>query len=320
MSHPVARFRQYEHLERLDHRNVDGLTTGRVHVFPKLDGTNGSVWFDGEKVCCASRSRVLSPESDNAGFAKWLAGDSIEAARIPRLVQRHPWFILYGEWLVPHTLKTYRPEAWRRFWIFDVFDLRDLRYLPHGYSSALLREYDVDYVECLGEYHSPSDEQLQAAVQRNTFLIAEGAGIGEGIVLKNYDWWTPHATWAKLVTNDFKEKNRKVFGHANNGSASIEAEIAEQFVTPHLVGKTRAKVAVEIANEEDADITLSCLWIEATYRDRFIPQLLGRVWHDLVNEEMWAILKKHKSATINFKRLQAEVVRVTKSLAQDLFA
>jgi len=313
-----AHFRKYEHLERLDHRNVDGLLAGKVHVFPKLDGTNASVWFDGEKVCCGSRNRVLSPDSDNAGFAKWLESDTAEARALREYVVGRP-LILYGEWLVPHTLKTYRQEAWKRFWIFDVFDIDAGRY--HSYDDyCTLDRHGLDVVQCLGAINSPTDEQLQRLVETNTFLIAEGAGVGEGIVLKNYDWWQPHATWAKLVTNDFKEKNRRVFGHANNGSASIEAEIAEQFVTPFLVNKTRAKVAVEIANEEGADPALGNLGIETAHRQRFIPHFLGLVWHELVSEEMWAILKRHKSATINFKRLQAEVVRVTKSLAQDLFA
>lgn len=63
------KYRSYDHVERLGHEDTDGLTIGKVHVFPKLDGTNAVVWWDGERVRCGSRRREISIEDDNAGFA-----------------------------------------------------------------------------------------------------------------------------------------------------------------------------------------------------------------------------------------------------------
>jgi ATP-dependent RNA circularization protein (DNA/RNA ligase family) len=46
---------------------------------------------------------------------------------------------LYGEWLVPHTLKTYNDDAWRKFYVFDVFDRKKERLLSYDeYSEGLV--------------------------------------------------------------------------------------------------------------------------------------------------------------------------------------
>ena len=41
-------FTKYQHLERLGTTEVEGIEVGEVYVFPKLDGTNASVWVDAE--------------------------------------------------------------------------------------------------------------------------------------------------------------------------------------------------------------------------------------------------------------------------------
>jgi hypothetical protein len=318
----MTKFRKYDHLERLGHRNVQGIDMGLVHVFPKLDGTNSSVWWDGDAMRCASRRRQITPDDDNAGFAAWVMSDDLVATALRDECAANPNWIIYGKWMVPHTLKTYREEVWRKFWIFDVYDRVEGTYVPYDHYSQVLEGLDI--IEPLCTIQDPSEEQLKAQVETNTYLIAEGAGLGEGVVLKNYTWRTAGSPWAKVVRNVFKEEAARAFGHAQkHGEFQVEVAIAEEFVTAELVGKTRAKVVLDIANEVFNGIDgLENNWqqqIEAEHRNKVIPQLLGRVFHDLIDEEMWAILKKHKNATIDFKRLQGRVVLATKALAEDLF-
>jgi len=315
-------FRKYDHLERLGHRNTRGIEMGLVHVFPKLDGTNASVWFDGDSNLCASRRRILSLDDDNAGFYAWVNSDEEKARALRNLVRDYPNWIVYGEWMIPHTLKTYREEVWRRFWIFDVYDRELGTYVPYETYEVLLVQYGQDVIEPLCTIQDPSEDQMKAQVETNSYLIAEGAGLGEGVVLKNYAWRQHGCPWAKVVRNVFKEEARRAFGHAKKqGEFQVEVAIAEEFVTPELVGKTRAKVALDVANDLGVD-TSEPNWqhhVEAENRNRVIPQLLGRVFHLLVDEEMWAILKKHKNCTINFKTLQGRVTLAVKALAEDLF-
>ena len=60
-------FIRYPHLERFGNAGVQDIEFGVTHVFPKLDGTNASVWHE-DGIKAGSRNRVLSVESDNAGF------------------------------------------------------------------------------------------------------------------------------------------------------------------------------------------------------------------------------------------------------------
>lgn len=62
---------KFLHVVRLD--EVSDLLTakGDKYVFPKLDGTNATVWADNEGIIHAgSRNRELSMDKDNAGFYK----------------------------------------------------------------------------------------------------------------------------------------------------------------------------------------------------------------------------------------------------------
>jgi hypothetical protein len=77
-------FREFEKISRL---NRD------VVVTEKIDGTNGLVWVsdDGLTVRAGSRSRWITPESDNFGFARWVEDHADEL----RLLG--PGYH-YGEW------------------------------------------------------------------------------------------------------------------------------------------------------------------------------------------------------------------------------
>lgn len=61
-------FIKYQHIERIGTSEVEGILDGDCYVFPKLDGTNASIWMDDAELCCGSRNRQLSLENDNGGF------------------------------------------------------------------------------------------------------------------------------------------------------------------------------------------------------------------------------------------------------------
>ncbi len=333
-------FRKYDHVERLGHDEVEGLTIGDVYVFPKLDGTNSSIWFDdgghvGWFTQYGSRTRTLTAQTDNAGFFVWAEQKEIQKKlwEIGNVVGRH-WTI-YGEWLVPHTLKTYREDAWRKFYVFDIYDNEKQKYLHYKEYEPIIKAAGLDVIEPLCIFTNPSDEQLQHEAEQNTYLILDGAGCGEGIVMKNYLWENNFGRqpWAKLVRNEFKEENKRAFGTTEKGGAfQVEAAIAEEYVTLELVNKTRNKIVTELMNQ---DITAGVEKIdksgdsteyfklrkrvEERHRGQLIPRLLGTVYYELVNEELWDAVKTHKDPTIDFKRLKAHSILWTKKYAADLF-
>ncbi len=54
----MSEFRKYMHVERYGNDEVQGIEIGTCYIFPKLDGTNGSVWLQDDQVCCGSRNRL----------------------------------------------------------------------------------------------------------------------------------------------------------------------------------------------------------------------------------------------------------------------
>ena len=198
-------FKKYQHIERFGTMEVEGIEFGTCYVFPKIDGTNGSLWTDGVSLCYGSRNRELSEDFDNSGFYR-----DMPIAKAIDFFLGHQNLRLFGEWLVPHSLKTYREDAWRKFYVFDV--VRDLpeelpsgekfEYLTYEEYQPLMEEFGVDYIPCIAKYENGNYEAFLKCLDGNNFLVEDGKGSGEGIVIKNYEYKNRYGrtTWAKIVT------------------------------------------------------------------------------------------------------------------------
>lgn len=297
------KFNKYQHLERLGTSSVKGIEQGLCYVFPKLDGTNASVWLgDDGKVKAGSRNRELTLEKDNAGFCAWVQ----EHPFFEEFFFKYPHLTLYGEWLVPHSLKTYRDDAWCRFYVFDVvhWDGEEVAYWEYDRYQEILEKFGFDYLAPLAKIRNGTNEQFRECCDRNTYLIKEGKGVGEGVVVKNYDFVNQWGStvWAKVITNSFKEEHVKAMGSPEIGGKALEEKIVDKYITQHLVDKTYAKI------ENDGGFT-----------GKSIPRLLNTVYHDLITEELWNILKEFKNPTIEFGFLQRLTISKIKELKPEVF-
>jgi hypothetical protein len=296
-------FKKYIHLERFGNDEVQGIELGECYVFPKIDGTNASVWFDGNSVHAGSRKRHLTVDSDNAGFCEWVNRNP----QLMSFMKAFPNIRLYGEWLVPHSLKTYREDAWRKFYVFDAQYLGSDEFIHYGEYANILMQYGIDYIPPICIMNNATYDGLIKELDNNVFLISEGKGTGEGIVLKNYGYQNRfgRVCWAKMVTNSFKEKHTKEMGAiVKNCKQMVEQEICDTYVNKHLVDKTYAKIVNEMEG----------------WQSRYIPRLLSTVYYDLVNEELWNAVKKMKNPTINFKTLNTLTIMKIKELRPELFS
>ncbi len=107
-----------------------------------------------------------------------------------------------------------------------------------------------------------------------------------------------------MVTTEFKDKHVKEMGPSIiAGTKMIEDTIVDEHVSTHLIEKTFDKIRV--ANDG--------------FNSKNIPELLNRVYHDMVSEEIWNFVKKHKNPTINFKTLHTLTIRKIKVLKPELF-
>lgn len=294
-------FEKYLHLEKLGNSEVSGITEGLCFVFPKLDGTNASIFNVAGKLCAGSRNRQLSEGQDNAGFYSYVLSDP----KFSAVVEAYPDWVIYGEFLVPHTVKTYKDEAWRRFYVFDVYDTSKRHYLSYYDYVDIIASFGLDYLKPLEVVDTPDISKLTEVLKSNTYSVKEGHGIGEGIVIKNYTFVNRYGRYAsaKMIADDFKQANIEKSVPNVLDAYHTEQQIIDYFCTEHFVKKTYHKILTEADNTWEPK--------------KHIPELLGRVWYDMISEEMWNILKKFKGVTLNFKMLQSKaIVKVKKTLPE----
>lgn len=289
-------FKKYMHIERYGSDEVKGITKGKCFIFHKLDGTNASVWEEDGEILAGSRNRQLTLDRDNQGFYAWVKQHEEEFLDF---FEEHPNWRLYGEWLVPHTLKNYKQDAWEHFYVFDTYSHEREEYISFKeYSDALKSVECVKIIPPITIVENPNKQMLLKLSKQADYLVEEG--IGEGIVIKRYDFlnaWGDRI-WAKIVRDDFREMHKSNFTPKD----SLEAHLAEKYVTRGRIKKILAKMRESSA-----------------LRRKRIPELFGRVWHDIITEEAWEIIKDNNKPILDFNDFYHEVIICIKENCPELF-
>lgn len=288
------KFKKYMHVEKLGNSEVENILNGTVYLFYKIDGTNGGIYLadDGQSLRFSSRNRELSLDKDNANFMQMMLEDKEQYNELLTLLQEHPTYIIYGEWLVPHTLKTYKEDAWKHFYVFDVYDMETEKYLSYDVYKALLDNYShIKYIPLFRKLENPTQEQLVSLLdETGDWLVT--SGLSEGIVIKNYDFSNHYGrtVWAKLLTEDFRSKKhdtRSGNKEMKQSDNALEYQISKLLTVEHIL-KEKSKI-----EESKGD-----------WQDKYIFELLNRVFIEFWRDNWELILNKFKLPTINFRVLK----------------
>ena len=278
-------FVRYQHVERLGTPNpeVDGLLNGKVYVFPKIDGSNHCVYFDKEldRVAYASRNQLLSEGYDSTGF--WHFAEA--HPKLAKFVESNVDYRIYGEYLTPHTLRNYEDNAWNRFYVFDVWDDGEGRWL---YLEEIERFFDemededVKLIPVIEVLENPTLEDLMEVMDKDKFLLQEGTK-GEGIVVKNYGYRNPYGrqTWGKIVRENFKSKSK---GQAEE---LPEEKAVRESITQEFVSKEFYKFTADRG---------------VTWNDKLIPDFLRYIWKEWWTDYSFEALSDLK--TIDMKEVR----------------
>lgn len=290
-------FKKYQHIERLGTAETNGIENGMCYIFPKIDGTNSQLWLDGI-LRAWSRNRQLELDNDNAGFYNW----AIKQEHINNFFKKHPDLRLYGEWLVPHTLRTYRDDAWNMFYVFDVMD--GDKYMNYEEYKIILEEFNIEYIPPICKVNNPTYDSIVSQLEKNGYLIKDGNGTGEGVVIKNYDYVNKfgRVTWAKVVKNEFKAKHSKVQVTEVKEAKLIEQDIVDKYITKSLVEKEFSKIDNE-----------------SGWSSKYIIRLFSTVYYCLIKEESWNFIKEFNNPTIDYKRVYRFATIKIKELMPQLF-
>lgn len=206
----------------------------------KLHGTNSAVQVHADgTVQAQSRTNLITPENDNAGFARWVSNQ-----KRWELASGH---ILYGEWCGPGIQKGVAISEIPRK-VFVVFAARpldgsdtlivdpiELHHLTDGISLDLhvlpwyTRTIDINWKQSDEELTKSTEEisKWVLSVEASDPWVKETFGVsgtGEGLVF--YPTSTPHLGWENFNYLVFKAKGEAHKNIATAKPAQVNAEAA----------------------------------------------------------------------------------------------
>ncbi len=302
-------FRKYMHIEKY---SKDTICNGLYYIFPKIDGTNGSIWVEdtglrkvNDEIVysfrAGSRNRELTLNNDNFDFYNKMSNNSDNYIEF---FINYPNIILYGEYLVPHTLKNYKDDSWGKFYVFDFFNTKKNEYVNYEEYHKILNAYNIEYIPAICKIKDPQLEYLLRIVNNNTYLTKPDS-IGEGIVLKNYDFKNKYGNqnWIKIIRDDFKYMNAKEFKTKTiNQTLKIEEKIINRYVNDMSVGKVYERLC-----QINSD------------RRYVIQNLLIDVYKELIVDNIYNIIKENNFPVIDFKLLNKLCILKIKIIKSDVF-
>lgn len=290
-------FRKFQKVRPLGALETEGILDGTIYIFEKLDGSNAQVRMGTDGVVCGRRTGWIEETGGQfQGFYDWAKAHEPFKTLDPDL-------ILYGEWLVKHTVQ-YRDMHYQKFYLFDVFSLSKNAYLPYEDVKAIAEQYECEYLKPM--YIGPfiDYEHLQGFVGQSEYAVNRG----EGIVIKRYSFRNrfDQQVWAKVVCEKFREK----FDAKRKAEKSIDkydgSAICQALITEARVRKIREKGRNgELSVEFCGDM-----------RDmRWIPHYL---YEDILEEDLYYIATHFEK--VDFKRLKSRVVGFTAPFLKDIIA
>ena len=283
-------FKLYQKIHRLGSDENEGILTGTVYIQEKIDGANTQIFTGDGKIQLGSRNQSIGEGSFN-GFQEYVQAHE----GIKKLTADHPDWRLFGEWLVRHTL-SYDETSFKKWYLFDICNEKE-EFLDLEEVYKIAQEYSILTPKLFLKATNPTLDQIQPFVGKS-----ELGPKGEGVVIKNFDFINKWGvlSYAKLVTQEFKEDNSLVFGGNRKDSDSYW----EQWAVNKFLDISRIR---KIINKTES-ITGNKIRIEDT------PRVIGTAYHDMITEEIWEIQKK-VTGNFNFKVL----ARIAQKKAAKIF-
>ena len=187
--------KKYHSITRYGKSNNEISARGNIVVWEKLDGANASFMRDGNVLRTFSRNQELTGEDGLGGFRKW----ALDNIKVDDLVEGYVYF---GEFMNRHKIDYGNNE--KKFFLYDVYDIGGEKYLDLDIISSEAFHLNLTLAPIFYEGEFISDEHLQSFVGK-TMLAPDG--VGEGIVVKNYDYFDKHGKqhFTKIVSKHFQE-------------------------------------------------------------------------------------------------------------------
>lgn len=245
--------KKFMDIERIKESNTSGFNKGdHVVIQEKIDGANIAIRYDSvtDTIIAQSRKQILNSDNNLRGFYEW--SQTLDKELVASVLGDN--FILFGEWLVPHSIK-YPDDKYNHVYFYDVYDTSTGQYLPQSTVDATIDLLNLDYVPVFYDGEFISWEHCMGFVGRTDL----GGEMGEGIVIKNQtrlnDPNTRSPFYLKIVCEKFTEtkgqKHVKVIDPEKLKSMEENKALAETIVTEARIAKLLNKFVDEGILPED---------------------------------------------------------------------
>lgn len=293
----MAYYRAFEHVLRLETSKIDvaRFLQGTIYIFSKTDGTCFCAWADEQgNIHCGSRHREITLEKDNANSMLFFTTEPMFVDLRNWLIE-NPQYIVYGEFIgglagrkMVGTIKDYEKKG---MMLFAVYDTENHKYLPYPEYHLMLKDVYDQIVEPLAIIQNPSLQEIERYIE-NHYNLPDDI-LAEGIILYNYDFKDKFGRFqlAKIVNAESKVGKGRV-KVKNLPMNNVEQMIVDAYVTDADCEKAKQKACVHFNLEE---------W---EVNNKTMGFYLNCLFQDLVEEELWSILKKFKMPTIQFGLLR----------------
>jgi hypothetical protein len=265
---------------------LHGTSTVHYRAKVKLHGTNAAVQLHEKgEIVCQSRESIITPEKDNAGFARWVMTNKEKWNRAidKAYVASYGGWIIYGEWCGPGIQKNVAvAEVTKKF--FAVFAARpldgsdtlivepeDLQNLVGGIPDVYVLpwyEKDIDI-----NWRQTDEDLTKSTTEISDWVLAVEAndpwveatfgnkGTGEGLVF--YPTSTAHLGWQTFQNLVFKAKGDKHKNIKTAAPAQVNPEVAasvDAFCDLVLTQARLEQGARALLGEHKHSETLQCLF------------------------------------------------------------
>lgn len=264
----------------------EGILNELVVVESKIDGGSFRCRYIPEqcKLIYGSRNNILP---DDTNINQWIAIRSYKKAFENYKENFIPDVIYYSESLQKHTIQYDNiPDTVG----YDILDLNTMQFYPWRKAKASFEAIGISFIHVHFEKHGKDITigDLYELIKQSPYRVSGKPD--EGVVIKCYNKLNKYnrVLWAKLVTDDFKEKNRAVFGESGQPKKQLkenEIKIADQYLNDRRFEKA-------VLYFKDSDNTIGM---------ELMPVLYRYLMKDVLSEHILSISDDYSS--INFKEL-----------------
>lgn len=282
---------KYVDIERMKEKYAVAFTQGeKITVSVKIDGANASFTYDPNTASIKAFSRKTELDESNTLRGFWNLTQQFPID-VVKSVTQDGRYVIYGEWLVPHTVK-YAESMYKKFYMFDIYDTVSEHYMPHSFTYGayeMLKALgcDIEFVPILftGAFTSWDDLMKYVGVSHTGASPCD-----EGIVVKTQcRLEDAHSSkspkYLKIVAEKFSEVQQDHQKSVDPEALKAKAEV-EAFVASIATERRAEKIIEKMIDNEIIPID----WDEHDMKTiaKNIPRLM---YEDCLKEEHDFVIK-----------------------------